>query len=627
MGFRRESVSRFPRLQSFECITIAVLLSFQSLNFGCQSIKKSELTQQKTKSESACIIYVPPSLQEQFAQSQDTLKKFVLRHGSADASCVRSDNRYNDLRNMVSGRGCITSSRFVVSEEGHYRAVEADGSPVLARFVDFTGCGNGQLFISGVNKKIDKFEIISSDPMGSTLHFYTQTSGPNGNADFSYHGSSFHQAPVAEMNGTTASHPCTRCHVNGGLVMKELREPWANWHGPTQVQFRIGVGLAFRDPEVIMTNLNQGTMSEKEPFFASALESMVKANLIGINKENIRRIKAGEAIHVPQEAEKAIERNLRQLLRPLFCETEINLVSKLDSDDLLVPKDLYLSRLLMPLKEGRRGFGVPPVGGSGGEPGDGVGTPLLKLTSDDSFRLRSSGGPDEGDLDKIRFTHEDKPYFEFKLLEPAFIEKYRDFLDSKGISTPAAGDQRHSKFHGLIPSRSFVDDDFVSRLVSEGILEEKLALSILMVDFPNPVFSSSRCSLLERIPTTPLARFKKGEDIDAAAITEAVRSSMAADKGAGQQLVNNLKSSNTQLATRVGNYLDKCREGSNVLKDSATVYRLMRAKNQRLVANADKFAIEGFVIKMFPEGDKLKALAYKSDLELGLTEQCTLNLP
>ncbi len=617
-------------LQSAGSLAIALVFVLSVAQPGCQSVKKSELANENDQKGGGCDIYVPPSLQQQFDQSKDVLKESILRPAAGPTTCLRTDNRYNDFRKMLEASGCKFRSRWVVSEEAHYRALNADGKPVLARFVDRVSCNNDRLlFLSGVNKKMDKFEIISSDSSG-TLHFYTQTPGPQGNADFSYHGSSFHQAPVAEMSGTTGSHPCTRCHISGGLVMKELREPWANWHGPSQGQFRFGSGLAFQDPVTIMKNLNQGSVAQAEPFFAEALETEVKASLIGINKERIRRLKAGEAIYMPQHAEKPSEPNLRHLLRPLFCETEINLVSQKDSAELWVPVDLYLSRLLMPLKEGQRGsggFGGPFIKGTGGEPGDGVGTPILKLTRDGESRLRAEGGPDDGDLSRIDFTDKEKPFFEFKTLDPAFIENYQGYLNAQGIATPAAAAQRHSKFHGIIPSRSFADDDFVSRLVAEGMVEEKLALAVLMVDFPNPVFSTRRCTLLEKIPSTPLASFKTGETFNAAAITEAVRSSMATNKGASEELLSKLKSSNAQLATQVSNYLDRCRDKANALIDPAKAYRLMRAKNQRLVVHADEFALEGFVLKMFPDAEKLKAQAYKSDLELGLTEQCSLSLP
>lgn len=73
-----------------------------------------------------------------------------------------------------------------------------------------------------------------------------------------------------------------------------------------------------------------------------------------------------------------------------------------------------------------------------------------------------------------------------------------------------AGD---THFQFLVPERAFEDTDFVRQLVRPkpadeesdlGLISERLAGCLLMVDFPNPVFSERRTSLLGHVPPGPL---------------------------------------------------------------------------------------------------------------------------
>ena len=52
------------------------------------------------------------------------------------------------------------------------------------------------------------------------------------------------------------------------------------------------------------------------------------------------------------------------------------------------------------------------------------------------------------------------------------------------------------------PERAFEDDVIVSELTRRGILSRRAAACLLMVDFPNPVFSRRRESLLRHVPAT-----------------------------------------------------------------------------------------------------------------------------
>ena len=57
-------------------------------------------------------------------------------------------------------------------------------------------------------------------------------------------------------------------------------------------------------------------------------------------------------------------------------------------------------------------------------------------------------------------------------------------------------------FAFVVPERAFEDQRVVFESIRVGLLTERLAACLLMTDFPNPVFSSRRASLLEHSPAT-----------------------------------------------------------------------------------------------------------------------------
>jgi hypothetical protein len=68
-----------------------------------------------------------------------------------------------------------------------------------------------------------------------------------------------------------------------------------------------------------------------------------------------------------------------------------------------------------------------------------------------------------------------------------------------------AGD---THFAFAVPERAFEDQAVLRRALAVGLLSERLAACLLMVDFPNPVFSRRRASLLAHVP--PRARITEG---------------------------------------------------------------------------------------------------------------------
>lgn len=73
-----------------------------------------------------------------------------------------------------------------------------------------------------------------------------------------------------------------------------------------------------------------------------------------------------------------------------------------------------------------------------------------------------------------------------------------DFVLTDGTITQP-GD---THFAFVVPERAFEDNEVIRQTVTRGLISKRLAAALLMVDFPNPVFSARRASLLKHAPTT-----------------------------------------------------------------------------------------------------------------------------
>ena len=135
------------------------------------------------------------------------------------------------------------------------------------------------------------------------------------------------------------------------------------------------------------------------------------------------------------------ELSLKAQLRPLFCETEINLESSLTGigerpdHDLRIPSASVLNPLL-----GQSNFSIKQL-------------------------------------------------------------LYERFLKVYGMKFPetTAQDADHS---WLVPVKGHSDLVAIKSLIDRGVIDEEFALDVLSIDFEQPLFSTSRCALLKLVPET-----------------------------------------------------------------------------------------------------------------------------
>lgn len=72
-----------------------------------------------------------------------------------------------------------------------------------------------------------------------------------------------------------------------------------------------------------------------------------------------------------------------------------------------------------------------------------------------------------------------------------------DFVLSDGTGFEQRGD---THFAFTVPERAFEDNETLRQAIQRGLISDRLGAALLMVDFPNPVFSSRRAQLLRLAP-------------------------------------------------------------------------------------------------------------------------------
>ncbi|MEO8052909.1 MAG: hypothetical protein ABI833_21060 [Acidobacteriota bacterium] len=216
---------------------------------------------------------------------------------------------------------------------------------------------------------------------------------------------------------------CSGCHVNGGLLQKELAAPHNDWF----LQARnLPLGTLKPDPSVdaILADLVD----------AGELSKLVAASPRRLaDSAGYRRVLAA--------------RTMQERLRPLFCPVELNIESDSEPFDdrktvLRIPSAFFVNTRL--------------------------------ATADLSVQRQ--------------------PY-------DAALQKLNSRLPG---TTPGRADADHA---WLTPVKAQSDMVAVDALIEQGIVDKEFAADVLAIDFTNPVFSKSRCDLLELVPASGGANF------------------------------------------------------------------------------------------------------------------------
>lgn len=337
----------------------------------------------------------------------------------------------------------------------------------------------------------DQFlQLISWDPTKGAFNFYERRGGT-----WLWAGNSHHAlAPDSRGQGPFDSH------VNGSMVMKELRAPWSNWHSMRAS---------------IQDNVLSPTDSLRtEPLFLSRnsaheLEtSVVRPGIERWTRARLKRARQNNSLT-----------DVRYFMRQVLEATTVNLISS----DMLSKEITDASQLTLPT----------------------------------SFFLNTEALLDivglEPDISVVkipgRFYREALTRYQFELRDETFRQPGDTF------------------FAFLVPESAFEDLNVLATLVQEKLIDARFAASLLMIDFPNPLFSKRRRKLATYLPQTALLN-SAGEvksDIQTAfvAALEAAEPALELDSP-GKEFLSNWRLQADQwkktFAQRIENYFGRLQE-------------------------------------------------------------------
>ncbi|MEU8843317.1 hypothetical protein AB0D97_30015 [Streptomyces roseus] len=84
-------------------------------------------------------------------------------------------------------------------------------------------------------------------------------------------------------------------------------------------------------------------------------------------------------------------------------------------------------------------------------------------------------------------------------------------------------------FAFVVPEAAHEDNEVVRQMVRKGLISARFAACVLMVDFPNPVFSPARSHLMRYVPTTPTKAVELCDKVAQAILDAARTRNLAAD--------------------------------------------------------------------------------------------------
>lgn len=331
----------------------------------------------------------------------------------------------------------------------------------------------------------DVIEMIGFDPRAEVFRFYTYEQ-----ERWRYHGDSLDMLDGMRPDG---ARRCAACHVGGGLVMKELDAPWMHWEGRTTTA---GVQALLSQYEALGSR-SHGVVSDFRPAGQELEEAIVAGNRAWMRK----RI-ATQRQHA----------TLSRLLRPLFCDEEINLGTAAQSPSSPTATtgeserfELAVGGLLAPRR----------VAGS---------QTLTISVADYHAALRAANQRIDTFCDKALHTDDGE----------TVVDTVFDFA---------------------YPHRSSIDNLAVDALVEQGIVDDAFVRAVLAVDLTRPVFSEARCGLLAAVPNL------NPDQRTPAAIHSAMLTALAPmQTDAAQELLTNLGPQGRDPTARVSAMVRACSE-------------------------------------------------------------------
>jgi hypothetical protein len=332
-----------------------------------------------------------------------------------------------DLLTELDAAGTLPLQRsYLVSEAGQISLAQSGSLQRDLRFaITRARAANADLLIStsAIGDPGATFlQVMGWDEAAGLFNYYMRLDG-----SWVWAGNSY-SALAAGSRG----QGCFDSHVNGSMVMKELKQPWLHWQSMNAT-----ILVAPDDP--LRRNPLYRSLSGAED-----LEHTVRA---GVSRWTAARLK-----HAVAPDGRVTE--LDPLLRQVCTTTTVNLASSVTASSTVL--DHPTKPLTLPL-----GFWL-----NADSLLDDLGIPARFVPPSVAGQLY---------LDSLA-------RYEFALVEGEFRQPGDAF------------------FAFVVPEAAFEDIETVNQLVRRKIINAQFAASVLMVDFPNPVFSPARGTLLGYVP-------------------------------------------------------------------------------------------------------------------------------
>ena len=412
------------------------------------------------------------------------------------------------LVNTPPGDPLRTHLFFLVGEDSQLPHV--DGVRVRRNLRFLVTCGGGpegpDVFLSSFHPDQGVAEVMAWDRRTGGFNFYRTM--PDSSA-WVFAGNSRH----ALTEPTRGLGPF-ESHVNGHILMKELRIPWVHWHSPFA---RVSASV-LREQGLE----SHPWVARLEPGGAYTLEDdMVRPAISRWTRARIDALRRGTAEETP-----------RRLLEQLLDTLTVNLTSSRTSSAAAVA-------------------GAAPS----------VDLPGMFFV--DSALLTAVGLATPPPLDV--------PSDLYASVLGSFESRLED-----GAGFRLDGD---THFAFVVPVRAHEDVETMVQAIAAGLVTRRLVACLLMVDFPNPVFSPRRRRLLDAVPDLPVS--------DGPTYSQAVADAITNSPGAGApgspeaefaELWNVGEDFVTAFDARLGSYYDAVQAR---LGDQASVMDYVRLAESR----------------------------------------------
>ena len=381
-----------------------------------------------------------------FWLSSNLSAECVIKNSDGGLTGIKNDRLYSALiqatpcptnvlaLKAILERNGLSMKPFMVANQGFHNVVDgsfsffesASGAGVKdgdLLFGHFTTLNNGIVELDQTPRPRKLLiEAIAWDSNKGLYNFY-ELIGQKSGAQWFYRGDSadaladntflYRTVPEGQTQFGKRMR-CSACHNSGGPIMKELLYPHNDWW--TSVR-RLSL-LPNRPSQEVRRYLDQ-------VMDASALSQTVQSG--------IARLEASPAY---QAKKRAI--SLEEQLRPLFCETEINLLSD--------PEIFEMSLAYIHI-------------------------PSASLIN---------------------------PFLYNKDLKVSY-ERYELMLKKYGMHFPNTNrlDADHA---WLVPVKGYSDHQAVESMIINGIIDEDFAAKVYAIDMKTPLLSAQRCGLLKLLP-------------------------------------------------------------------------------------------------------------------------------